>query len=168
MVYMESLTKKLFAVAVVLFTLTACGGDDDTPEQPIPEYEYNARRALNGKFHGERQSTLGDITEYEDIEFQPYDKPKEANGFYGKFTAYGIAFTCDYVNDNAPFATYRNYYSLDTSRGEPFTLSFYRCNDNGDVINREDRRIIEFQTLDLFFMRPYGTTAENNKTYRRQ
>ena len=159
--------KKFFILTFALLALAACGGSDDEPSEITTQYEQNIRKTLNGKFHGERKSTIGDITENEDIEFQPYDKPRQITSLFGTFNAYGIALTCDYINDNPPFATYRNYYVLDTSR-EPFTLSFYRCNDNGDVTNREDKRIIDVQSFDLFYMRSYGTTAENNKTYTRQ
>ncbi len=159
--------KKILLMAFVLLALCACSGGDDTTEELTTQYEANIRKTLNGKFHGERKSTIGDIIENEDIEFQPYDKPRQVVSLFGSFNAYGIAITCDYINDNKPFATYRNYYTLDTSK-EPFTLSFYRCNDEGNVINRADVRTIKVQSFDLFYMRPYGTTEENNKTYKRQ
>lgn len=154
-------------MAFALLTLCACSSGGDTTEELTTQYEANIRKTLNGKFHGERKSTIGDITENEDIEFQPYDKPRKMVSLFGTFNAYGIAITCDYVNDNTPFATYRNYYTLDTSN-EPFTLSFYRCDEEGNVTNRADERTIKVESFDLFYMRPYGTAEENNKTYRRQ
>lgn len=160
--------KKLLFIVYAIIALTGCGGENIGETDEITTvYEHNIRKALNGKFHGERHSTVTNVTECEDIEFIPYDKPRQIDGFFGSFTAYGIAITCDYVNDNKPFASYRNYYSLDT-RGDNITLSFHRCNEDGSVINREDRRILEVQTFDLFYMRPYGTTKENNYTYKRK
>lgn len=156
---------RMLIIFAALLTLSACSGDGRNEPSPVTEQEQNMRLLLDGKFHGER--TWGNITECEDVEFLPYDSPRTVKGFFGTFTAYGIALTNDYIGGNAPTATYRNYYSLDTSK-EPFTLSFYRCNEEGSVTDREDKRTIEAQSFDLFLMRPYGTTAENNKTYKRQ
>ena len=160
--------KKLLFIVYAIIALTGCVRDNIGETDTVTtEYERNISKALNGKFHGERHSTVTNVTECEDIEFIPYDKPRPIDGFFGSFTAYGIAITCDYVNNNKPFATYRNYYSLGT-RGDNITLSFYRCSEDGSVVDREDRRILEVQTSDLFYMRPYGTTKENNYMYKRK
>lgn len=164
--------KKVFfmAFAVIAAVFSSCGSDGDTTEVPTTEKEVqHILHVLNGKFHGERKSTIGNITENEDIEFQPFDKPKEIVSLFGTFTAHGIALACDYINNNAPFTTYRKYYSVKSnSTKEKFTISFYQCNNGGEVVNKEDKRTIEVQNTTLFYMRPYGTSVENNKKYTKK
>ncbi|MDE7456672.1 MAG: membrane lipoprotein lipid attachment site-containing protein [Prevotella sp.] len=159
--------KIFFALALSsLFVLSGCSETQEDSPELTTEYEYNIRKALNGTFHGERFSTSTNVRENEDIRFEPFDRPrKEVSGF-GTFTAYGIAVLTQYLNDNTPTGETTCLYSLNTG-SEPFTLSFYPYRE-GQVVSREDRRTIEFETPDLFCMRRYGTTPENNLTYTRQ
>lgn len=158
--------KKIFICAMLsLSLLTSCGGSEEDAPELTTEYEQNIRAALNGTFHGERFSSATNVRENEDIRFEPFDKPRQEVSGFGTFNAYGIAVLTDYLNDNEPTGSITCLYSLNTST-DPFTLSFYQY-ENGAVVNREDRRTVQFETPDLFYMRPYGTTVENNKTYTR-
>lgn len=157
--------KILFATVLSVSLLTSCGGTEEDMPEITTEYEHNIRTALNGTFHGERFSSVTNVKENEDIRFEPFEKPRQEVSGFGTFNAYGIAVLTDHLNDNEPTGEKTCLYSLNTS-SDPITLSFYPY-ENGQVVSREDRRTIQFETPDLFYMRRYGTTPENNLTYTR-
>lgn len=157
-------------VLVAIVMITGCSSNGEPPQELEPIYEYNIRKALNGSFHGERYSSTLNLIENEDIIFAPFEKKKEYIPPYGgKFMAYGIATISTYINDNEPndFDIQTCLYSLNTTN-DPFTLSFYEYDaQNDQVVNREEKRVLLFETPDLFYMRRYGTTEQNNLTYTR-
>lgn len=142
----------------------------------MPEYIYQRITYLNGSFHGELFSSVTNTKECEDIKFVSFNSAKELTGVLtGAFTAYGKCSVLSYTNDHLLEVSKTCYFGFpdiavieENKEGDKFIISFYQCNDKGEVIGREEKRIIQIQNQDKFLMRRYGLTEENNLVYTRQ
>lgn len=166
--------KKLLVLLLVAL-LVGCAKDKEEDLPTFTPAEKEFLQIITGKFVGSHYSSSINTTQTEEITFTPYADPREVVSIIdGKVRTVGTAIVVKYT-DNHLLETKTNcYYSNDFKEGlsvtEP-TISFYSYSDNGEINNKEDKRIIivSSSTEDKFFeMRPYGTTAENNVKYERK
>lgn len=162
----------MLLTVVMLFSCTKDQGEDLST---FTAAEKEFLQIITGKFIGSHYSPGTNTTQVEEITFNLYSAPKEVVSVIdGKIRVVGTAVIVKYTDTHLLETQINCYYSNDFKEGfagtEP-TISFYSYSDNGDINNKEDKRIIivSSSTADKFFeMRPYGTTAENNVKYERK
>lgn len=157
--------KKIFSIFIILFSI-ACSSENENTVVLEAEWEVKARQLLIGSWHGELYSAVTNSTECEDIVFIPFEEKQEKVGLSGKFQASGVAEIEHYYNDHLLETEERCLFSIidyDTTDG--LLIAFYPCDENNEVIGREDKRLLIAESLTKFYMRKYGLTRENNLTY---
>lgn len=160
--------KKLLYI-LILGALTACSKNDEAPQNTDKEVAV-VIQVLNGRFVGSLYSSTTSTTETEEITFFPYSSAKEMTStLEGKIKAYGTAVVTKYTNDHLLEISCNCYYSVNIAyAGAQPTLSFYAYGENGDINNKEDKRIITILSNSSFKMRGYGLSDDNNKTFQKQ
>lgn len=164
--------RKTMLLAVALLLFTACSKDDPTPTDPAWLTETKA--LLVGTWYGEKYSETFNTTEAEKIKFEPSTTSHKEVSLFGTFEAYGVAYMTEYLNGEPWGYSYtdgeiRCYYSLDWDYGEDcVVVSFYKINDDNEVINKADKRELRPVNSTEFVMRPYGTGEGLNMTYNKQ
>lgn len=160
----------IFASLVFAVVVSGCSKDDDTTSQNIDKEIAAIVQVLNGKFVGSLYSSVTNTTETEEITFSPYSSPQNITSILdGTIKAYGTAIVTQYTNDHLLEITKNCYYSVNVDYvGAQPTISFYPYSENGEINNREDKRIITILSNDSFKMRNYGLTENNDKTFTKE
>lgn len=86
---------------------------------------------------------------------------------FGTFTGYGVAELRHYYDDGLLLTEDYCIFALDTWGNDPLVI-FYPCNDELEVVCREDKRNIELLDGNSFNMRSYGTGESTSLHYTRQ
>lgn len=162
--------RKSLLMALSLLFILSCGGEEPMPPSE-PQWLTETRTMLVGSWHGDKYSETFNNTECEDIEFTPYDEPREIVSLFGAFDAYGIAMIEQYYlteqsEDSLLKISKRCFYTF--SQGDNIMMSFYECDEDDNVTDEEDKRIFRRISNTEFLMRKYGLTESNNKVYRKQ
>ena len=156
------------AAAMAAAVLLGCSDNKEESVDSVQgAYFKELATTLNGNWKGELYHSATNTTEHEDIVFKKWNNPQEVVSLFGTFTGYGVAELRQYVNDGLLLVEEYCIFSLDTWGNEPLVV-FYPCNDELEVISREDKRNIEILDGNSFNMRNYGTTEANNLHYTRQ
>lgn len=155
-------------MVVALLLLTACSKDE--PQQTIePVWLSELKGVLDGSWHGERYSEVTNTTENEDIVFSSFEEAREVTSLFGSFTAQGTADLEEYTNDGLLPMSKRCLYALTSkSNTGEYSISFYPCNEDGQVISKADNRILRLTSKTQFYMRPYGLTEGNDLLYNKK
>lgn len=155
--------RKIIPFAIMALSVMSCS-KEETEQPAMNETVKEIWTTLYGTYKGTYISSLTGKEQYsETIEFHPYPEPKEITPvviLFPCFTAYGTAIITDtrfeFISGSSNY-----YYSINITYGEP-TISFFECDDDGDVINREDKRIIKDWGISQFKMWNYGIAEEGN------
>ncbi|WP_346701238.1 hypothetical protein [uncultured Alistipes sp.] len=99
--------------------------------------------------------------------FRKWDKPQEVVSLFGTFTGYGVAELRHYYDDGLLLTEDYCIFALNMWGNEPLVI-FYPCNDELEVVSREDKRSIELLDGNSFNMRTYGTGEATSLHYTRQ
>lgn len=160
---------KNYITLLALLLFAACSKNDEAPQNTDKEVAA-ATQVLNGKFVGSLYSSATNTTETEEMTFSPYSSAKEMTSVLdGKIKVYGTAVVTKYTNDHLLEVTHNCYYSVNVAyTGAQPTVSFYAYAENGDINNKEDKRIITILSNSSFKMRDYGLSENNNKTFTKQ
>ena len=147
----------MFAVVI-----SGCSKNDDTISQNIDKEIAAIVQVLNGKFVGSLYSSVTNTTETEELVFSPYSAPKDVMSILdGTIKAYGTAIVTKYTDDHLLEITKNCYYSVNVDYiGAQPTISFYPYSENGEINNREDKRIITILSNDSFKMRDKTFTKQ--------
>ena len=157
------------AVALTAVALFGCSkdGEETVIESGQEAYLRELATTLNGSWKGELYSSATNTTEHEDIVFKKWDKPQEVVSLFGTFTGYGVAELRHYYDDGLLLIEDFCIFALDMWGNEPLVI-FYPCNDELEVVSREDKRSIELLDGNSFNMRTYGTGEATSLHYTRQ
>lgn len=159
--------KKYIAIVMLLLLVVACSKSEDT--QNTDKEVAAVTQVLNGKFVGSLYSSATNTTETEEVTFFPYSSTKEMTSLDGKIKVYGTAVVTKYTNDHLLEVTRNCYYSVNVAYpGAQPTVSFYAYAENGEINNKEDKRIIAILSNNSFKMRGYGMAENNDKTFTKQ
>ena len=159
--------KKYTAIVMLLLLVVACSKSEDT--QNTDKEVAAVTQVLNGKFVGSLYSSATNTTETEEVTFSPYSSTKEMTSLDGKIKVYGTTVVTKYTNDHLLEVTRNCYYSVNVAYpGAQPTVSFYAYAENGEINNKEDKRIIAILSNNSFKMRNYGLSEDNNKTFMKQ
>lgn len=164
--------KKVVLFLSMALCLAACGGDDDEPMvNPTNSEIESIWKSLNGAYKATYYiSNTDNIWYTETIDFHPYEKTKRIIPIYeDKCDAYGTADITD-TRFFSIVGVEHYYYSIVVKyQGAQPYISFYKYDENGNITNKEDRRIIADITPASFRMWGYGLTEENNThTYNKE
>ena len=156
--------RKAMLLAVSMLLFAACSKEE--PTAPEPTWLTETKALLVGSWHGELYSESLNTTESEDIVFSPFSTPYEEVSLFGTFEAYGVAEVEQYQNDHLLQVSKRCLFTIvGKEEGKGVTVSFYPCDEDNEVVGKEDKRTLVRVSSTEFKMRPYGTTERNNKTY---
>lgn len=149
--------KKYIAIVMLLLLVVACTKSEDT--QNTDKEVAAVTQVLNGKFVGSLYSSATNTTETEEM----------TSTLDGKIKVYGTAVVTKYTNDHLLEVTHNCYYSVNVAYlGAQPTVSFYAYAENGEINNKEDKRIIAILSNNSFKMRGYGMAENNDKTFTKQ
>lgn len=166
---LKEFTKKTFILVSLMMSVivSGCSKDDDEPSQNVEKEVASIAQILNGKFVGSLYSSVTNATETEEITFSPYSSTKDITSIFdGTIKVHGTAIVTKYTNDHLLEMTNNCYYSVNVAYiGAQPTVSFYSYSENGEINNREDKRIITILSNNSFKMRDYGLTENNDKTF---
>lgn len=163
--------KKILFTALSLLLLAACNGGEGNPPTE-PQWLTDTRKMLVGSWHGERFYNALNCLDCEDIVFSPFDNSREIVSLFGTFEAYGTANVVQYryveqKQDTLSKLSIRCFYTLSQWGGD-IILSFYRCDEDDFVVNREDGRVFNRISDTEFLMRGRYASTETTKTYKLQ
>lgn len=159
---------KNYISLLALLLVMACSKSEDA--QSTDKEVAAVSQVLNGKFVGTLYSSTTNTTETEEMTFSPYSSTKEMTSTLdGKIKVYGTAVVTKYTNDHQLEITHNCYYCVNVAySGAQPTVSFYAYAENGEINNKEDKRIITILSNNSFKMRGYGLSEDNNKTFTKQ
>lgn len=165
----ERIMMKNYIMLVVTLLVISCSKDDE-PSQNTDKEVASVTQILNGKFTGSLFSSVTNTTETEEMTFSPYSSAKDITSILdGAIKVYGTAVVTKYTNDHLLEITHNCYYSVNVDYiGAQPTVSFYAYSENGEINNKEDKRIITILSNNSFKMRNYGLTENNDKTFTKQ
>lgn len=160
--------RRIMYLAIVLLLCTACTKDD--PQGGLePTYITTMKELLTGSWHGELYSETTNTTECEDLTFRPFREVEKVVSLFGTFDAYGTVQVESYINDHLlPTSELCLYTIVGYDSGVGYIVSFYPCDNDNEVIGKEDKRILIPENDTAFLMRKYGLTERNNRRYERR
>ncbi len=160
------------AVLFMSAGFSACSSDSEPENVPVADYMLNRVKVLNGRFHSEVFSNATNTLDCEDVTFTPYTQPKEVFGVLsGDVYVWGEAVLNKYFNDHQLETKKVCYFTFTDNEnfgdGE-FSISFYGKADNGNTSTGEEKRYIKIVSNSEFLMRPFYSSDDNFKTYKKQ
>ena len=165
--------KRVIALVATLAIFVACSKEKET--QTEPEWLKETKALLVGTWYGEKYSETLNITEAEEIKFEPSATVQKIVSLVGTFDAYGVAYMTEYINgkpsgySSVVGGAIRCYYSLEWNYGHDYVVvSFYQLNDDSYITRKIDDRILLPVSNTEFIMRPYGTAESCNMTYNKK
>ena len=160
--------KRGLFLALAMFAIVLLGCSEDREEQIESKQEAYFKElatTLHGSWKGELYSSVTNSTEHEDIVFEKWDAPRVVFSLFGTFTGYGEL--CHYYNDGLLQIDDYCIFALDLSGDDPLVI-FHPCNDELEVISREDKRTIKLLDNNNFSMHRSGMAEATSLHYTRQ
>lgn len=154
---------------LLMIILCASCTKNNEPEQGVVKEIANIVSVLNGKFSGSLYSSVTNTTETEEISFSSYSTPQKIVSIIdGEVIIYGTVLIDKYYNDHLLEVKKNCYYSINIAyEGAQPIISFYQYGTNGEISDKEDKRIISIVSNSSFKMTNYGSSIENAKTYNK-
>lgn len=161
--------RKFLSILAVALMLGSCS-DDSEEIYGFSEHEKEVLEALQGTFYGEYSINDGaTVYRTEEITFTPYSEPKEVVSLFGTFKACGDAAIDEVYTGVETNSICYLVISTPAYDGQEQTVSFYEYDPaNGEVTNKEDKRVLTIIDGSTIKLRSYGTSEDNDITFTKR